>query len=680
MGDYSRSDSWLLIAIFLAALFLRVAYLVDIADSVYLSYPVLDSAWYHTKALDVLAGDYLAASATFRVPLYVYYLAGCYRVFGQSFAAPLIVQAVMGALCCVLVFLIGRKLFGRVAGAIGGFAFAFYGMAIYADGEVLPGTLFIFLMLLAVYFLIKCLERLRIGDAILAGVFLGLCLLTHPYIVPFAVAMTAVLVFITRSKRGLRLAAAVAIVFAGFVMLLGLRNYFAYDEVFVFSPQGAVNLYIGNASFADGKTPVAPPTRYVYGVGIDPGEDSIIEGCRVAAMENVGRELRDSELSGYYMRKTFAEIRADFPAWTVLMLKKGFYFLNTYERSDIKPVQRFIERYTNVLKLPLVTYAVLMPLGFVGMVLSLIRRKKYALVPAAGLVIWALLAIAFFMVWRYRYPAVPFMAILGGYAVYAIVEAAVQRRYALLAVTLGCAALLWAVSTSTWLGAADEGYLPTHVVNEGAIYEAAGRHEEAIAIYEEAREMTPGDARPYYHMGRTYAAMGMMAEAREYMGRAMVLNPNYRPFAYVSLGIALAKAENYGEAAGYFEKALDADPAMCIAIYNLGLCQYNLGQHEEAVETLIGASELCLDDVAVMVSVSRILIELGEIDRGISLGRTALDVNPHSPEALYAVGLGYEAQGRYGEAAAFFERALAYLPSSKELKDKIRDVRSMENP
>ena len=26
-------------------------------------------------------------------------------------------------------------------------------------------------------------------------------------------------------------------------------------------------------------------------------------------------------------------------------------------------------------------------------------------------------------------------------------------------------------------------YLPTHIVNEGAIHEAAGRYEEAVAIY-----------------------------------------------------------------------------------------------------------------------------------------------------------------------------------------------------
>jgi tetratricopeptide (TPR) repeat protein len=680
LGDYSRSDRWLLAAILVAAILIRFAYLVDIADSIYIDYPVLDSCWYHTKALEVTAGDYLASSASFRVPLYVYFLAGCYALFGESFAAPLIIQAAIGALSCALIFLIGRKLFGRLAGAVAGFGFAFYRMAIYSDGEILPTTLFIFLMLLAAWFLLKCLDGGRFTQAALMGVFLGVGFLTRPDMLAFALAMIAVLAVQLRSKRGLRLAATVAIVFAGFLMLLGVRNYSAYDKFFILSPQGAVNLYIGNASFADGKTPVAPPTTYVYGVGLDPGEDSVSEGCRVAARETVGRELPDSDLSDYYMRKTLAEVRSDFPSWAGLMLRKSYYFLSSYERSDIKPVQRFIDRYTNVLKLPLLSYALVMPFGLVGLAVSLWRRKRHALVPAAGLLVWAVLTVGFFVIWRYRLPAVPFMLVLGGYAVYALIHAAMERKYVAVAAMIACGAALWAVSELNLLDVDDEGYLPTHIVNEGALHEAAGRYEEALEMYREASDMEPSDARPYYHMGRVYANKGMAAEARDHMDRAISLNPNYRPFVHATLGIALAKVEKYEEAAAYFEKALDADPRFCLAAYNLGLCQYKLDRREEAVETLILASEVCRDDVAAMVSVSRMLIELGEVDRGIALGRAALEINPRTPEALYAVGLGYEAQGRYGEAVAFFERALRYLPSSKELRDKVQELRSMDGP
>jgi tetratricopeptide (TPR) repeat protein len=680
LGDYSRSDRWLLGAILLVAFVVRIAYLVDIADSIYVHYPVLDSAWYHAKAMDVLAGDRLAASASFRVPLYVYFIAGCYSLFGQSFAAPLIIQAVLGALSCGLIFMIGRRLFGTAAGAAGGFAFALYRMAIYSDGEILPTTLFMFFMLAATWFVLETLDRRRLRDAALAGIWLGLGFLTRPDILPFAVAMVAVTAVLDRSKRGLRLAGTVAIVFAGFLMLLGLRNYSAYDKFYVFSPQGAVNLYIGNASFADGKTPMAPPTTYVYGVAIDPGEDSIIEGCRVAARENVGRDLADSELSIYYMRKTMAEIRTNFTGWARLMLRKCYYFLASYERSDIKPVQRFMDRYSQVLKLPLLSYPVVMPFGLIGMVAALWRRKRHALVPAAGLVVWAALAVGFFVVWRYRLPAVPFMAVLGGYALYSLWEAAARRRFGYIAVVLGCAVALWATSAANLLGADDKAYLTTHVVNEGALYEAAGKYDEAVGIYREAIGMDPTDARAYYHAGRASANMGRAEEARDYMARAIALNPNFRAFAYVSLGIPLARAGDYDEAAGYFEKAVDADPNLCVAVFNLGLCQYNLGERSAAARTLTRASDVCGEDAGAMAAISRMLIDLGEIDRGMAVGRAALTVNPDNPEALYAIGTGYEALGEYARAAEFYERALGYMPSSKELRDKIGELENMKDP
>jgi tetratricopeptide (TPR) repeat protein len=666
--------------ILLAALVVRIVYLVDIADSIYLKLPVLDSCWYHTKALDVLGGDYLAAGASFRMPLYVYFLAGCYAAFGRSPAGPLIIQAFLGAASCLLVYLIAKRLFGIIAGAAAGFAFAFYRMAVYSDGEILPTTLYMFLVLAAVWMLLRCLEERDSRKAGAVGLLLGLAFLSRPDVLAFALVVMVLTVFLGGAKRGLRLAATMAIVFTGFLMLLGVRNYLAYDKFHVFSPQGAVNLYIGNASFADGKTPVAPPTTYVYGIAMGPGEDSIVTGCRVAARESVGRELPDSELSEYYLRKTLAEIKTDFPRWAGLMLRKTYYFLDSYERSGIKPVHRFIDRETHVLKLPLATYALVMPLGLVGLAVSLWRRQGLALVVSAGLITFAALTIGFFVIWRFRLPAVPFMAVLGGYALSLMVEAAVRRRYGMLVALAAAAVGLWAFSNTRLFGVNDQNFLPAYIVNEGALYEAEGRYDEAIGIYMEAAGMAPGDSRPYYHIGRTYAAMGRMSEAEDYMERAVALNPNYKPFAFVSLGIALAREEKYEQAAGYLEKALEADPTLCIAAYNLGFCQYQLGLDEEAAATLSRAAGICGDDPAALVSISRMLISLGETEKGISLGESVLGRSPDNAEALYVVGLGYEAEGRYREAAAMFERALRYMPSSKELAEKIREMRNMGNP
>ena len=250
----------------------------------------------------------------------------------------------------------------------------------------------------------------------------------------------------------------------------------------------------------------------------------------------------------------------------------------------------------------------------------------------------------------------------------------------MLAWALGVAIALWAFSETRFFDIDSREWLPTYIVNEGALYEKAGRYDEAIEAYGEASALDPGDARPYYHLGRASAGLGNMAEAGEYMAKAVTLNPNYRPFAHMALGTALAKGGNYAEAAVHFSKALDADPGICLAAYNLGLCQYNLGQLDEAAGTLVRASEICRDDASVAVPVARLLIDLGETERGIALGRAVLESDPRNPEAMYAVGMGLEDLGRYDEAAALYKRALRYLPSSKELRERIERIEQSEPP
>jgi hypothetical protein len=91
---------WLVV---LAALAVRIAYLVDISDSPYFDHPVLDSFWYDTRADQVVAGDLLASTGIFRVPLYIYLLAASRFLFGPGYVAPLVIQAFLGALACGLV-------------------------------------------------------------------------------------------------------------------------------------------------------------------------------------------------------------------------------------------------------------------------------------------------------------------------------------------------------------------------------------------------------------------------------------------------------------------------------------------------------------------------------------------------------------------------------------------------
>jgi tetratricopeptide (TPR) repeat protein len=675
LPEISRGDRRLLLLIVLIALAVRVAYLIDIRDSPYFEYPVLDSFWYDAKAEDVLAGDTLASSGSFRVPLYTYFIAACYSVFGHGFMAPLVIQAVLGALTCGLCFLIARRLFGRLAGVVAGLGFAFYRMAVYSDGELLPTTLFMFFMLLAVYFILAGARARPALNGLMAGLLLGLAFLTRPDILPFAVFAAVVVLVLLGFRKGIQLVVPMCVLMIAFMLLLGYRNHLAFGEFHVFSPQGAVNFYIGNAGFADGKTPVAPPTKYPYHVTSDPSEDSITLACKQAAKEVVGRELTDRELSGYYVRKTFGEIGNDFPRWLGLISKKVYYFLNSYERSDIKLIPRFVERHSAVLRLPLVPYAVIMPLGVVGLGLSILRRRKRVWIIIAGLLAFAANALLFFVIWRYRLPVVPFLAVLAGYAVAETWTALRERAFRSVIWVVGIALVLGLISISSFWRVAEEDWVSQYIANEGALFMKAERYEEATELYKEAIEANPSNPATYFYLGKAYATRGLISESKEMMEKAVMLNTGYAPFAHLTLGVALANSGDFGPAASEFEMALAADSELGLAAFNLGLCLMNLGRNDEAEKAFTRAEFLCKDDSGVLVAIARAFVNMGRQEKGIMLAQTVLRDDPHNPEALYTVGLGLEGQGRVPEAIAYFERALRYLPSSPEIRQKILDLK-----
>ena len=678
MPELRARNLKIFLAIVALALGIRIIYLIDVADSPYAGHPLLDSYWYDAKARAVLEGDLLSRGGSFRVPLYTYFLAGLYAVFGGSYAGPLAAQVLIGAMICGLVFLIGRRLFGTVAGAFAGFGLALYGIAIYSDGEILPTTLYMLFTISAVYFLLRALKSDRWQDGLLAGLCLGLAYLTRPEVLLFALAL-AVGALVIKGKRAFRLIALLGIVLAMTMTTMALRNRAIFGEFYWFSPQGAVNLYVGNASYSDGKSPVAPPTRFPYAVTADPADDAMIVGCHQAALERTGRKLSERELSGYYTQRTIFEIRENPARWLGLLARKTWYFFNAYEISDIKYLPRYVSRYSAVLRLPLVSYAVVMPLGLVGLWLAVRRRMRPAWMLIAAFVGAGLTAVLFFVVWRFRLPAVPFLLILGGYAVSEMAKAVRERSAKGFLQLAAPVAVLTVLST---LGSSEikrNDHVATYVANEAALLSLAGKHQSAIEVYKEAIALDPADARPYYYIGKAHASLGQAPQAREALEKAMAVNPAYAPFALLSTGIAYANQGNFADASGYFKRATEADPNLAMAWYDYGLSLYKVGRYAEAEQALLRAETAAKGDPVLVLSSAQILTEVGRPDKGAAMAQAVLRQNPRNGQASFVLGVALKKLGRLAEARAQFELAVAYARTPQEKNEARQQLQGLES-
>lgn len=169
-----------LLQVFLAALALRLGFLLLAPQPA----PVADALDYDTIAVNLATGHGFSLNPDVptprRAPGYPFFLAAVYYVFGHAWLPVRLLQALLGALTCLLAFRTAERLFGERAGPAAGWLLALYPPLVPYAGLLLTETLFTFLLAAAAMFWVYGAERKSPWDFALAGLCLGLATLTRP--------------------------------------------------------------------------------------------------------------------------------------------------------------------------------------------------------------------------------------------------------------------------------------------------------------------------------------------------------------------------------------------------------------------------------------------------------------------------------------------------------------------
>jgi len=184
-------------------------------------------------------------SMIFHPPLFPYFIAGLYRVFGTLTAVKL-AQAAVGAIAIPAVGLLGQSVFGpRVGVGAAGLA-AFYPELIWYSAHFWSEPLFMALLWWAFAALLVSDSRASPSAAVLSGVLWGLACLareTALYFVPVAALWLAF-----RTSGGKRRAAAFLLATLVVVLPWTVRNAILYRACVPISTMGGLNLWQGNSS------------------------------------------------------------------------------------------------------------------------------------------------------------------------------------------------------------------------------------------------------------------------------------------------------------------------------------------------------------------------------------------------------------------------------------------------
>jgi 4-amino-4-deoxy-L-arabinose transferase-like glycosyltransferase len=491
-----------LAAIVAGALALRLWNVAELAaHDPFFARPSVDELMYHEWAQEIAGGHWRGDQVFLNGPLYPYLLGGVYAVVGPSIYAARAGQALIGVLSCVLTWWIGRRRF-TPAVALGAAALvAASRMLVFYDSVLVADALMVPLALLAAAAAIAALDRPTPARWLAVGIASGFGALARPNLLGIGVLCIA-WAFASQRDRSLTVRASwlAAFAFGALVCIAPVtwRNYAVSGDFVPITYSGGLNLFIGNNPDANGTFRV--PRLFARSAADDPWEQRA--AFERVAEQSLGRELLPSEESRFWSARALQFAR-QYPALEARLLwHKLEIATNAFEPWNIRSYTLARESSV-VLRLPLIGFGLIAPLALAGLLLTAARWRELVPLYAVLAIVLATL-IAFFVLARYRIPAVPVLAL---FACAGIAEAGVRlRARALRAVALAVLAAALAGFWSHREVARED--LSIAYYNLGNRYKELADWPRAIESYQRVIQARPNFVSAYNNLALVYEATG----------------------------------------------------------------------------------------------------------------------------------------------------------------------------
>ena len=565
MSEPAPRRQWLIVAGILGVAFaFRLLFLRQIGGHALYSTLTADPAVYQAQALDILRGKLTADHAYFHSsPLYPYFVAAIVRLAGPGLQAVRNAQALVGCATVFLVYELARRTVGRIAAAVAGLLAALYVPLVFFEAEFLEITLVMALTAGSLLMVMRATEPGRRGlqSAISAGLLLGLAALGKPNLLLFVPVAAAWVLLRSGSRQGERnqsrragparerAARAAALFMAAGVAILPatIHNYRSEGDIIPVSSNGGINLYIGNHPGAPGTFTVPSDMRFDLRIA-----------SKAVAENATGRTLSAGEVSDYWAERALGFMRERPAMWLTQTVRKFRLFWNHYEIPNHYDLG-FVARDASALRFPVGTFAVVAPLGVVGLALAALRRRRVDVLILFGITFMCSV-LPFFITSRYRLPIVLALLPGAGFAVQEVWRMARSASWKGLA-ALGVAVAAVAVPVN--IDTIEFGTAQMHNTL-GAIYGGQGDLEAAAAEFEAALEDDPGDLSARRNLGLAYLELGRHEDAAREFRAALRRHPRYYE-AEVELGMAYAGMGSFDMAIETWSMLLAKGPPPRIA-------------------------------------------------------------------------------------------------------------------
>ncbi|MEZ4389674.1 MAG: glycosyltransferase family 39 protein [Polyangiales bacterium] len=402
-----REHGLAVLAVFHGALAARWLVLSQVWSSPYQRVQNIDSVGFEVFARRVWDGaSWLPDRAFYQSPFYGWVLAAAYKLTSPGSWAPRVMQVTAGALSTVLVYAIGARVFSRRAGLVAAVLFGLYGPVILEEALIIKTAWVLLVALAAFAALLRYAPAEDRRGTAAAGLLFGVGILSAGQWLPALPALAyAAWQLPERSTRLRRRNIALTFALAALLPVAAMSawNTSHAGGFLLTSGDAGLNLYMGNNPEATG-LPARPP-------GLRDIPEYEEGDARRIAERATGRAMTMPEVSRYWARRATEFMRGQTGDWVVVMIQKTQVLWNHFEVPDTSNYAFMRARYVPALR-GMVTFGLVGALGLAGMLLLWSEdRKRRALYLATLPYLGALLL--FYIRSRYRFPAVPFLAVFG---------------------------------------------------------------------------------------------------------------------------------------------------------------------------------------------------------------------------------------------------------------------------